>query len=89
MPRFTYTARSATGATVEATLDAPSRKDAARLLAARGLQAMEIVELALEDDGGALSSYEIEQRRSALTPLDRAGRRALTAACSPEVWPPA
>lgn len=58
-------------------------------LAERGLQASEIVELALEDDGGALSSYEVEQRRSALTPLDRAGRRALTAACSPEVWPPA
>ncbi|MFC5492540.1 hypothetical protein [Nocardioides caricicola] len=58
-------------------------------LAARGLQATEIVALALEDDGGALSSYEIERRRSALTPLDRAGRRALTAACSPEVWPPA
>ena len=58
-------------------------------LAERGLQATEIVELALEDDGGALSSYEIEQRRAALTPLDRAGRRALTAACSPEVWPPA
>lgn len=58
-------------------------------LAERGLQASVIVELALEDDGGALSSSEIEQRRSALTPLDRAGRRALTAACSPEVWPPA
>lgn len=57
-------------------------------LAGRGLQATAIVALALEDDGGALSSYEIEQRRSALTPLDRAGRRALTAACSPEVWPP-
>jgi hypothetical protein len=58
-------------------------------LAARGLQAVEIVALAREDDGGAVSSYEIEQRRAALNPLDRAGRRALTAACSPEVWPPA
>ena len=57
-------------------------------LAARGLQASDIVALAREDDGGALSSYEIEQRRAALAPLDRAGRRALTAACSPEVWPP-
>jgi hypothetical protein len=57
-------------------------------LAARGLQASDIVELAREDDGGALSSYEIEQRRAALAPLDRAARRALTAACSPEVWPP-
>ena len=57
-------------------------------LAQRGLQASDIVELAMEDDGGALSSYEIEQRRSALNPLDRAGRRALVAAGSPEVWPP-
>ncbi|WP_340538391.1 hypothetical protein [Nocardioides sp. GXZ039] len=58
-------------------------------LASRGLQALEIADLALEDDGGALSSWEAEQRRGALTPLARAGRRALVAACSPEVWPPA
>jgi hypothetical protein len=49
---------------------------------------MTIVELALEDDGGALTAHEIAQRREALVPLDRAGRRALVAACSPEVWPP-
>jgi hypothetical protein len=57
-------------------------------LAGRGLRAMTIVDLALADDGGALSSREIEQRRTALQPLDRAGRRALVAACSPEAWPP-
>lgn len=57
-------------------------------LAGRGLQATEIVDLALEDDGGAVSSAEIEARRTALLPLARAGRRALVAACSPEVWPP-
>ncbi|WP_240640930.1 hypothetical protein [Nocardioides ferulae] len=57
-------------------------------LAARGLQALEIAELALEDDGGAVTAQEMERRRSALVPLERAGRRALTAACSPEVWPP-
>jgi hypothetical protein len=57
-------------------------------LAARGLQAMEIVALALEDEGGAVSAYEIARRRDALVPLDRAGRRALVAAGSPEVWPP-
>lgn len=57
-------------------------------LAERALQATEIVALALEDDGGAVSASEIEQRRAALTPLDRAARRALTAACSPEAWPP-
>ena len=57
-------------------------------LAARGLQAIEIADLALEDEGGALSVHEIDQRRGALGPLARAGRRALVAACSPEVWPP-
>lgn len=57
-------------------------------LAARGLQALAIVEVALEDDGGALTVAEITERREALTPLARSGRRALVAACSPEVWPP-
>lgn len=57
-------------------------------LAARGLQAVEIVEFALEDDGGAVSIAEARGRRDALVPLERAGRRALVAACSPEVWPP-
>jgi hypothetical protein len=56
-------------------------------LAARGLQALTIVELALADDGGAVTATEAEQRRAALQPLDRAGRRALVAAGSPEVWP--
>ena len=57
-------------------------------LAARAGQALEIVELALEDDGGALSAHDVEARRAALRPLDRAGRRALVSAFSPEVWPP-
>jgi hypothetical protein len=41
-----------------------------------------IVELALVDDGGAVSASEAERRRAALEPLDRAARRALVAACS-------
>lgn len=57
-------------------------------LAARGLRARDIVALALEDDGAAVSASEAERRRLALVPLDRAARRALVAACSPEVWPP-
>jgi len=57
-------------------------------LAARGLQALEIVALALVDDGGALTAAEAEARRAALLPLGRAARRALVAAASPEVWPP-
>jgi hypothetical protein len=56
-------------------------------LAARALQARAIVDLALEDDGGALSAAETADRRAALQPLGAAARRGLVAACSPEVWP--
>ena len=56
-------------------------------LAARGMQAWSIVDLALQDDGGALTSYDVERRRGVLQPLERAARRAVVAACSPEVWP--
>lgn len=41
-----------------------------------------IVDLALEDDGGAVSAYEADRRRAALTPLDHAARRGLVAGCS-------
>lgn len=57
-------------------------------LAARGVQARDIVAVALEDEGGSASAAEMSQRREALVGLDRAARRALTAAGSPEVWPP-
>lgn len=46
MPRFSYTARDRAGKSVAATLDAPSRKDALRLLAARGLQPLQVEESA-------------------------------------------
>lgn len=69
-------------------LDAPLGTPARCVdLAARGLQAWAIVDLALDDDGGALSSYEVERRRGLLQPLGHAARRAIVAACSPEVWP--
>lgn len=57
-------------------------------LAVRGVRCARIVQLALADDGGAVSAAEMEARRDALWPLERAARRALVAACSPEVWPP-
>jgi hypothetical protein len=69
---------------VEAPLGTPPR---CVDLAARGLQAWAIVDLAMVDDGGALSSFEVERRRGLLQPLGRAARRAIVAACSPEVWP--
>lgn len=57
-------------------------------LAQRALQAEGIVELALADDGAAVSASQMMLRQDALAGLDRAARRALVAACSPEVWPP-
>jgi hypothetical protein len=57
-------------------------------LAGRALQALEIVALALEDDGAAQTAVEAAARRSALLPLGRAARRALVASASPEMWPP-
>ena len=41
-----------------------------------------IVELALEDDGGAITAAETDARRRALLPLDHAARRGLVAACA-------
>jgi general secretion pathway protein F len=46
MPRFAYTARDRGGKSVTADLEAPSRKDALRLLSARGLQVASVNELA-------------------------------------------
>ena len=48
----------------------------------RALLCLEVVALARAGDGGAVSSYEMEQRRSALGDLDRAARRAVVGACS-------
>ncbi len=44
MPRFTYNARDRGGSAVSSVLEAPSRKDALRLLAARGLQVTSVSE---------------------------------------------
>lgn len=44
MARFAYTAREQNGQTVRATLDAPARKDAMRILAARNLQVLDLGE---------------------------------------------
>lgn len=56
-------------------------------LAARALQCLAIVGLAADDLGAPVSASEMARRETALVPLDRAARRALVAACSPEVWP--
>ncbi|WP_435768695.1 hypothetical protein [Nocardioides sp. SYSU DS0651] len=56
-------------------------------LAGRALHLHAVVELALEDDGGAVTATEAGARRAAINPLARAVRHALTAACSPDGWP--
>ncbi|GAA4826013.1 hypothetical protein GCM10025786_38530 [Nocardioides caeni] len=57
-------------------------------LAARALHLLAVTDLALADDGGAVSVGEAERRRAAIDPLAQAARQALTAACSPDGWPP-
>jgi type II secretory pathway component PulF len=46
MPRFNYTARDRSGQPVSAAMEAPSRKEALRLLAARGLSPVSVSEAA-------------------------------------------
>jgi general secretion pathway protein F len=46
MPRFQYSARDRAGKSLAADLEAPTRKDALRLLGARGLQVVSVTEIA-------------------------------------------
>ena len=48
----------------------------------RAVLCLEIVALALRDEGGAASVHEIDERRRCLTDLDRAARRVAVAVCS-------
>jgi hypothetical protein len=48
----------------------------------RAALCLEIVALAREDEGGAVSSYEMAERRRCLADLDRAARHAVVACCS-------
>jgi hypothetical protein len=48
----------------------------------RAVLCLEIVELALRDDGGSVSAYESGERRRCLTELDRFARRTVVAVCS-------
>lgn len=68
--------------------DVPGTPPRCRSLAARALQALAVVEAAMDDHGGAVSADEVRSRAEALRQLERCGRAALTAACSPETWPP-
>lgn len=52
MPRFTYTARDRSGKTVADSVEAPNRRDALRVLAARGLQVISATEAAGTNGSG-------------------------------------
>jgi type II secretory pathway component PulF len=52
MPRFAYKARDQAGLAVESSVDAPSRKDALRLLSARGLSVASVSEPAAASAAG-------------------------------------
>lgn len=49
MPSFSYTARDRSGATVSAVVHAPNRRDALRLLSARGLSPMRVEEVSAKN----------------------------------------
>lgn len=66
---------------VDLTLPGGTSERASRMLGLAN-RCRTIVELALEDDGGAVSAAEAAGRRAALLPLDHAARRAVVAACS-------
>lgn len=64
-------------------LPVPDGMDArAQRMLALATRCRAIVDLALADDGGAITAAEADRRRRALLPLDRAARRAVVAACS-------
>ncbi|WP_183095206.1 hypothetical protein [Nocardioides stalactiti] len=56
-------------------------------LARRALHLLDVVALALDSEGGAISASEVSARRATLLPLGTAARHALAAACSPDGWP--
>ena len=74
MPRFAYTARDRAGKSASAELEAPSRKDALRLLAARGLQVASVSELAAtgkavaRSDKASVAAARASRRTSAMAP---------------------
>ena len=64
MPRFAYTARDRAGKSVAADLEAPSRKDALRVLAARGLQVSSVTEAVTATPKAKASSSSVKPASS-------------------------
>jgi type II secretory pathway component PulF len=76
MARFAYSARDRAGQSVSAELDAPSRKDALRLLAARGLQVANVTELQAGPAGKGGKATAKRAPQSAARIAAQAPRRA-------------
>jgi general secretion pathway protein F len=72
MPRFAFTARDRAGQQVNSTLDAPSRKDALRVLSARGLQPIRVN----EETGPARGSGKAAASNAKSATGSGSGRRA-------------
>lgn len=65
-----------------ADLDVPGIGPDVAPVVAQALLSRRVIELALDDEGGAVDLATIERRRSLLRDLDHAARHALVAACS-------
>ena len=74
MPSFAYTARDRSGQTVQSTLDAPTRRDALRLLSARGLSPLKV------EEGGAKKQAADKKKAAANSVLGGFGSSAPTLA---------
>ena len=78
MPRFAYTARDRAGKSVVADLEAPSRKEALRVLNARGLQVASVSELATKAVAKKANGAAKAAEPAATRPSRRAAKHALT-----------
>jgi type II secretory pathway component PulF len=65
MPKFSYTARDRSGQSVQASLEAPSRKEALRVLASRGLQPVQVEEVSAGRPAGGKASNSTAVERKA------------------------
>src|SRR4051812_7310215 len=84
MPRFAYTARDRAGKSVTADLEAPTRKDALRLLGARGLQVASVNEVSIGATAKAKAAPAAAKPTAAAT---RAARRSAAPPTKQECLP--
>jgi type II secretory pathway component PulF len=64
MPKFTYTARNRAGQSVQSSLEASNRKDALRMLAARGLQPVQVDESTQAGSSGKTKGSSKAERKA-------------------------